>query len=201
MEPCTCPGTCIDDPRTQLRTSLGLLAPVTRGMAGDTEVAFEVHGHHRIPVGFGEAGEHAVAADAGVVDHHVQTAEGFDGLAHDQRRIVVAGDVVAVGLAAAFAHGLQTEASPAALQFMQQRAHQPGAGRAQWMAEGNRPAVDVGLFMGITRLLEPGHRDRGEGFVDLHPIDVFQLHPGSLECISGGRDGCGEHPDRVCGAR
>ncbi|MNR30692.1 hypothetical protein D3C85_1481590 [compost metagenome] len=60
-------------------------------------MALEVHGHHGVPVGFAEAGEHAVAADAGVVDHHVQVAEGFDGLAHDQPRRVIAGDVVAVG--------------------------------------------------------------------------------------------------------
>ncbi|MNP49439.1 hypothetical protein D3C76_1436230 [compost metagenome] len=60
-------------------------------------MAFEVHGHHGVPVGLGHAGEHAIATDAGVVHQHVQVAEGLDGLAHDVAGGGVAGDVAVVG--------------------------------------------------------------------------------------------------------
>ncbi|MNR03205.1 hypothetical protein D3C85_1190870 [compost metagenome] len=94
-------GAGVDDPRIDLCAALGLLTPVLHGVAGNAEVTLQVHRYHGVPVGFAEAGEHAIAADAGVVDHHVQVAERFDGLAHDQARRVIAGDVVAVGHGAA----------------------------------------------------------------------------------------------------
>src|SRR5262245_41008725 len=48
-----------------------------------------------------------------------------------------------VGLAAAFAHGLQAIAAAGALELVQQRCHQLGAGCAQRVTECDRAAVHV----------------------------------------------------------
>src|SRR6516164_7834641 len=110
----------------------------------------------RIDTGFGRASEHRA------VDHVLPvpimlmgndfTRQEFpDGLAV---RLVVGpvqrslhrlkpfddGDV---GLPAAFTHGLQPVPAPGTLQFVQQRGHQPSAGAADRMAEGDGSAVGV----------------------------------------------------------
>ena len=59
---------------------LDLLAPVGGGVAGRGEGALEVHLDDRVPLLLGHVDEHAVAQDAGVVDEHVEVAEGVDGL-------------------------------------------------------------------------------------------------------------------------
>ena len=65
------------------------------------------------------------------------------------------------------------------------------------MPDGDRAAVDV-EFAGVgARLLEPGQRDGGEGFVDLVEVDVLELEPGLLEHARGARDGTFEHQDGV----
>ena len=58
---------------------LRLVAPVGGGVAGDGEVALEVHAHHRVPLVLGRVGEHPVAHEAGVVHHRVEAAERVDG--------------------------------------------------------------------------------------------------------------------------
>ena len=52
---------------------------------------------HRVPLLFGGADEHAVAHEAGVVDDHVEAAEGVERRLHERAGAVPVGDVVAVG--------------------------------------------------------------------------------------------------------
>ncbi len=66
-------------------------------MVGRSEGALEVHLDDRVPLGFGHVREHPVAQDAGVVHHHIQAAEGVDGLVDEVLAAVPAGDVVGVG--------------------------------------------------------------------------------------------------------
>src|SRR5262245_62111482 len=72
-----------------------------------------------------------------------------------------------VRLAAALAHGLEAVAAAGALQLGQQGGHQPGAGGAERVAEGDGAAVDVDLGVVGAGVLEPRHHHRGEGLVDL----------------------------------
>src|SRR5437773_3659284 len=69
--------------------------------------------------------------------------------------------------AAAHAHGDHAVAGPAPLHFPEQRGGQLGAGAAERMTEGNRAAVDVGLFLIEAGQLNYGKRLRGERFVQL----------------------------------
>ena len=54
---------------------------------------FQVHGHDQIPILLGHGGEHAVAVDAGVVDHCVQVAKTGQRLFDGVEAVVVVGDV------------------------------------------------------------------------------------------------------------
>ena len=72
-----------------------------------------MHLDDRVPLGLGHVDEHAVAQDAGVVDEHVEAAEGVDGLLHDALGAVAVGDVVAVGDGLA-AHGRRSRRRPPA---------------------------------------------------------------------------------------
>ena len=81
---------------------LGPVAPVRHRVAGRGEVALEVDPHDGVPLVLGGVGEHAVAHDAGVVDHDVEPAERVDGASTRRPAPVPVGHVVAVddGLAA-----------------------------------------------------------------------------------------------------
>lgn len=59
-------------------------------------MAAQVHAHHVVPVGFGHAREHLVAADARVVDEHVHVAECFARRVDDPLRGVDLRDVVRI---------------------------------------------------------------------------------------------------------
>ena len=56
-----------------------------------------------------------------------------------------------VGLAAALAHRLQAVAAAGALELVEQRRHEPGAGRADRVAERDATAVDVDLLQRARR--------------------------------------------------
>src|SRR5690606_15075137 len=90
-------GRGVDDPALDGLARLGLVAPVGGGMAGGGEVALEVDLHGEVPLLLGGVGEHAVPHHPGVVDHHVDVAEGVDGGPHEVRTAVPGGDVVSVG--------------------------------------------------------------------------------------------------------
>ena len=64
---------------------------------------------------------------------------------------------------------------------MDQRRHDPGAGLAERVAEGDRPAVDVELVPADTELL--GRRDHlgGERLVQLDQVDVVDRQPGARQ--------------------
>ncbi|MCY1304617.1 hypothetical protein D9M70_543760 [compost metagenome] len=64
-------------------------------------MAAQVHAHDVVPVRLGQADEHAVAADAGVVDQHVHLAEGRDRGIDDALRGSQLRDVVIAGQSAA----------------------------------------------------------------------------------------------------
>jgi hypothetical protein len=98
-------GAGVDDARVHLVAGLHLVTPVGGRVARQAEVPLEVHVHHRVPLLFAAAHEHAVAHEAGVVHHHVQPPEGGHGLVHQRLGLCPVGHVGAVGKRLA-AHGL-----------------------------------------------------------------------------------------------
>src|ERR1700674_3534286 len=63
-----------------------------------------------------------------------------------------------VGHAAAFAHGLQAEATAAALELVDQSGHEPRARAAERVTDGYGAAVDVHLaHVGVVLLLPREH--------------------------------------------
>ena len=76
---------------------LGPLPPVGGGVAHRSEVALEVDADHGVPLRLGHVREHPVAQDAGVVDEHVQVAEGLHRRVDQALGGVEVGDVVVVG--------------------------------------------------------------------------------------------------------
>ena len=69
----------VDDAGVDLVAGLRPLAPVVGGEVRGAERALEVDLDDGVPLGLGHVDEHAVAQDAGVVDEHVEPAEGLDG--------------------------------------------------------------------------------------------------------------------------
>src|SRR3984957_12161498 len=105
-----------------------------------------------------------------------------------------------VGLAAAFAHGDQAVAAAGAVQGVDQGGEQAGAGGAEGGGPGGRAAAHVDLGQVGAGLALPGQDDRRERLVDLDQVDLGQGHPGPVQGVRGGRDGRGEHQDRVVAA-
>src|SRR5947199_3689851 len=77
-----------------------------------------------------------------------------------------------VGLAAALAHRLQAVAAAGALELVQQRGHEPGAGRAERVAETDRTAVHVDLVEIGLRLSLPREQHGCERLVELDEVDL-----------------------------
>ena len=98
-------GRRVDDRGVDGLAGLGLLPPVGGRPAGGDEVALHVDLDDRVPLLLGHVDEHPVAQDAGVVDQHVEVAEGLDGAVDEALAALPVGDVVAVGDGLA-AHGL-----------------------------------------------------------------------------------------------
>ena len=65
-------------------------------MTADVEGAFQVHGDDRVPFGLTHVEDHAVAQNAGNVDHDVNPTEFVDGLLDHAGRMLVIGDVAIV---------------------------------------------------------------------------------------------------------
>ena len=80
--------------RLDLLARLHPLAPVRRREAGRHEVALQVDVDDVVPLLLRHRHEHAVAQDAGVVDQHVEVAEGVDRGADQRLAAVPARDVV-----------------------------------------------------------------------------------------------------------
>ena len=51
--------------------------------------------------------------------------------------------------------------------------------------------------MGDAVFGHPGHGNRGEGLVALEEVDVVDRHARLLQGIRGGRDGAGQHENRI----
>src|SRR6476469_3891560 len=78
-----------------------------------------------------------------------------------------------VALTAAGADRGDAETAAAATQLMDEGADQTGAGGADRVAEGDRPAVDVDVLLADSEDPHRADRDRGEGLVDLPEVDVL----------------------------
>ena len=100
---------------------------------------------------------------------------------------------------ATFAHRLEAVSTAGALELVEQRDHEAGAGRAERVPERDRAAVDVDLLVFEVGLAQPRHRHRGERLVDLDEVDVARLQTGLGECPLRGGDRRREHHDRVVG--
>src|SRR6476620_2301663 len=94
--------------------------------------------------------------------------------------------------AAGLAHRLQPVAAAGLLEVVEQGRHEPGAGGAQRVAEGDRAAPRVELRVLDPELGLPGQRYGGEGLVDLERVDLVDGHSGAGERLHSGRDGAGE---------
>src|SRR5581483_2306958 len=87
--------------------------------------------------------------------------------------------------AAADAQRDQTATQVAALQLVDDRADEHGAGGAERVAHGDGAAVDVGLLVRDVEVLHEPHGDRGEGLVDLEQVDVVGGEAGLGQCLAG----------------
>src|SRR5262245_43829469 len=83
-------------------------------------------------------------------------------------------------LAAADARRRAAERLAAVLELAHQRQQQPGAGRAERVAERDRTAVDVDLPAIELQLLFATEVLRRERLVDLDQLEVGHLQPGLL---------------------
>ena len=81
--------------------------------------------------------------------------------------------------------------------MVQQRRHQPGAGAAQGVAQGDGSPARVDPRRVGPGLGQPGPDHRPERLVDLERVDLVQAEPGPLQHPGGRRDRSGQHGDRV----
>ena len=70
---------------------------------------------------------------------------------------------------------------------MGQGKHQPGAGGAQGMADGQCPAIHVQLFHGDAQFIGAGYDLGGERFVELNAVDLVHGQSGVFHGLFGGR--------------
>ena len=78
-----------------------------------------------------------------------------------------------------------------------QRRHQARAGRPEWVAKGDRAALQVGPVEVGTGLGRPGQDDGGERLVDLERPDLVERQSGTAQRGLRGRDRASEHDNRV----
>src|SRR5690242_9460662 len=90
-----------------------------------------------------------------------------------------------VALAAARADGRAAQATSAPAQLVDERPEDPRARRADRVAEGHRPAIDVDLAFLETEHAHRVERDRGKRLVDLPQVDVIDAQAGLLERLLG----------------
>src|SRR5204863_7781976 len=81
----------------------------------------------------------------------------------------------------AAAHRHEADLLVGALELVQQGGDQARAGRAERVAEGHRPAVDVDAVHVGVQFAPPGGDHGGERLVDLDQVDVLDLHAVALQ--------------------
>src|SRR5580658_1817451 len=86
-------------------------------------------------------------------------------------------------LAEADAHRLQAVALVLVLEGVEQRGHDPRAGRAERVADRDRTSPDVDLRPVRADVLAPRGGDGREGLVDLEQIDVLHPETGALQDV------------------
>src|SRR3954451_1544991 len=79
------------------------------------------------------------------------------------------------------AEGGDAELAAAALQLADQGAGEAGAGAAEWVAEGDRAAVDVEPLFVDPELPGAGEDLGGEGLVQLDQVDLVDRQAGVLQ--------------------
>src|SRR5262245_60091283 len=83
------------------------------------------------------------------------------------------------------------------LELVEGLGHEERPRTPEGVAEGDGPAVGVGLVEVGLDLAGPGQHDRGEGLVDLEQVDVADGHARAVEQPAGGVDGPRQHEHRV----
>src|SRR5581483_5601591 len=91
-------------------------------------------------------------------------------------------------LADADAQGGEAEPAVAAAQLVEERDDEAGAAHAEGMAERDRTAVDVHLFLVEPELADDGEGLRGEGLVELDQVDLLERHTRPREQLLDRRD-------------
>ena len=97
--------------------------------------------------------------------------------------------------------GLQAVAAAGALELVDQRGHEAGAGAAERMAEGDGATVDVDLVHVRVVLLLPRQHHGGERLVDLDEVHLVERHARPLQHLRRGRDRRGEHQPGIVGGQ
>ena len=91
-------------------------------------------------------------------------------------------------LAAAHAHGLQSDRLVVELQAVQQRGGDSCAGHAERVTDRDSAAVDVELVNVDAEVGVGRNYLGGECLVDLHQVDVVDRHPRPAQGLAGGLD-------------
>src|SRR5690606_14187248 len=85
--------------------------------------------------------------------------------------------------AASTADRLESIASAATFQFIEQRGHQPGTTRAQRMAQGNCTAIDVQPIVTDAGFMHPGQRNSGKSLIDFKQINIVDAEPSLFQTL------------------
>src|SRR5699024_3294489 len=93
-------------------------------------------------------------------------------------------------LAATDAHGGKAEGAALTLEAVRQSDQHAGAGRADWVAQGNAgtPGVEAGVIPGQVPFLQHGACRRRECSVALNRVQFIDANAGALQCLLGGRN-------------
>src|SRR5699024_9183696 len=98
-------------------------------------------------------------------------------------------------LAATDAHGGKTQLAALALEAVRQSHQHAGAGRADWVAQGDTrtPSVQAGIIPRQVPFLQHSERLRRESLVELNRIQVIQANAGALQRLLGGWNWANTH--------
>ena len=77
----------------------------------------------------------------------------------------------------------QCVAAARAVEFVDSVSDQHGAGRAEWVAHGDGPTIDVELFVGNVELALCAEDDSGEGFERFESRPSYRQAAGRQESI------------------
>src|SRR5699024_1612865 len=98
-------------------------------------------------------------------------------------------------LTATDAHGGKTQLAALALEAVRQSHQHAGAGRADWVAQGDTrtPSVQAGIIPRQVPFLQHSERLRRESLVELNRIQVIQANAGALQRLLGGWNWANTH--------